>query len=164
MIAPSFLIGLIFAFYVLIALFTLAAFMLFLASATDAPVFHSAAALLNRFGRNVGDFWSYASTVVPLIAYIIIAENVLGVALDTAVLKPFTRANANRFFRAFIVSGLLGVAHVFGAGFASRLGLDPAEWTASGAYISLLTALAFLSLSAAFREGARLKEEQDLTV
>ena len=102
-----------------------------------------------------------------LVAYvlcIVIGENVVRVSLDIAATKPFQKRNAERFTRAAI-AGVALIVMMIVVGVAEKSFGGP-DFSVSGAGIlaAAIAAASFASLAGAFRQGARLQDEQDLTV
>ncbi|WP_425410360.1 hypothetical protein [Hyphococcus sp.] len=164
MVAPGLLAGLTMAFYLQLALIVLsavAASLALLAGGDGANVIFSMASVFVDLPISL---WMLAGQLISITAYIIIAENILRVALDAAVTKPFNIENPRRFRRAAIAAGMLGLMHLAGL-IAEKNGVAVAfDWSRAGFYLAMLAAMTFITLSSAFREGARMKEEQDLTV
>ncbi|MBB5517584.1 DUF2975 domain-containing protein [Amphiplicatus metriothermophilus] len=164
MLAPGTLLALTLSFYVKLFMVLLALALLAAAGLVEAGGADRLRAFAFMLDEHAGDLPRAAGQLISLTAFILIGENVARVALDTAVAKPFTRENAGRFLRAGAAAGVLGALHLAGALSAQHFGAPEGVWSRTGFYLCALMALAFVALSAAFREGARLKEEQDLTV
>ncbi len=164
MFAPGLLFGLTLAFYVHFLLVLASAAIFAVSSVFGAPASSALQFLSTLFVKEPGNLWVVASQLVSIAAYIFIAENILRAALDTAIAKPFLAQNAKRFSRAGFAAAFLAVLHFAGSVATKALALAPAGWGKAGFFLAALAAISFITLSSAFREGARLRQEQDLTV
>ncbi len=159
--APGLLFGLTFALYISLLLSLVGSGLFLLSGGETQGAVQSAAQFLSP---RLADPWAAGGVILTLALYIFIAENVLRIALDTAAAKPFEAKNASRFFRAAGAAAILSAMHFLNVVLDSGFGARFAGGSASGVYASLLLAITFVSLASAFREGERLRREQDLTV
>jgi len=161
--APGLLVMFTFAFYIVSTLTVLSVILFHMAG-----YFGAAGKAMTWFAflinNDPDNLWLSGSKLVLFVILSFISANIALVVLDTAIAKTFIRENANRFMRAGAGAGALAIIHLFGASIAEHYGIADAGWTKSGFSVSAVMALAFIALSAAFNEGARMKEEQDLTV
>jgi len=161
--APGLLVMFTFAFYIVSILTVLSVILFHMAG-----YFGAAGKAMTWFAFLVNDdpnnLWLSGSRFVSFVILSFITANIALVVLDTAIAKTFIHENANRFMRAGAGAVVLATIHLLGANMAAHYAIADAGWTKSGFSLSAVMAIAFIALSAAFREGARMKEEQDLTV
>jgi len=161
--APGLLVMFTFAFYIISTLTVLSVILFHIAG-----YFGAAGKVMIWFSFLVNDnpdnLWLSGSKFVSFVILSFMTANIALAILDTAIAKAFIRENASRFFHAGAGACALAIIHLLGASAAEHYGIADAGWTKSGFSLSAVMALAFFALSAAFREGARMKEEQDLTV
>lgn len=110
---------------------------------------------------DAGDFIEVASALILLGIALYIVNRLLEILRTLRFGSPFVRENADRF-RKVGYALIFGEAAkfalgIFGFAFDADIdvGLEPTAWIAI---------IAVFVLSEVFREGARMKEEQDLTV
>ena len=152
------IIGFVMALYALLALKLIAMVFYAVAPADWARQF---ALMLDD---NVGSGWINFHETVVFIVCIFIGENVARAALDIAALRPFADDNAKRFMRAAVGAAAL-VAAIILMRIAERIyALPPIDSGVAIILFGILASVCFASLSLAFRQGAALKKEQDLTV
>lgn len=110
---------------------------------------------------DAGDFVEALAGLVLLGAALYIVNRLLEILRTLRFGSPFVRENADRFRKVgyallFVEAAKLTLG-IFGFAFDADLdlGLDPTNW---------IGIIAVFVLAEVFREGARMKEEQDLTV
>ena len=156
---PSLIVGLVFGLYLLIV----AEFIglgLIAVSPADSWLHALGVVLAN-------DAAAPHQLIFDVVAYalcIVIGENVARVSLDIAAMRPFERANAKRFVRAAIAGAALIVLMTVVRLIEKQFGGPDVSIASAGFLAAGIAAACFAGLSGAFRQGAALKEEQDLTV
>lgn len=156
---PGLIVGVVFSLYVLLAAEVIGLLLIGLSApgtwlAGVGDFLADDAAEPHQFAF---DFFAYALCIV-------IGENVARVSLDIAASRPFQKPNAGRFIRAAIAGAAL-IAMMMIVRLAEVEFGGPAISVAGGGILAAVIASAsFASLAGAFRQGARLQEEQDLTV
>ncbi|WP_425410361.1 DUF2975 domain-containing protein [Hyphococcus sp.] len=108
-----------------------------------------------------GDFFEVTHAFVNTIVMLFVVNRLLEILKTLRFGSPFVKENADRF-RTVGYALLIGEGAKFAFGFLSIL--FDAEIDIDFSFISWLAIIAVLVLSEVFREGARMKEEQDLTV
>lgn len=116
---------------------------------------------INIDGGAVEEFLDVASTFVTFAVMLYVVERLLEILKTLRFGSPFVRENADRF-RAVGYALLMGEGAKFAFGLLSMI--YDADIEINTSFIAWLAIIAVFVLSEVFREGARMKEEQDLTV
>lgn len=114
-----------------------------------------------HIGVDAGEYMSIAHHFVTVAVMLFVANRLLEILKTLRFGSPFVKENADRF-RGVGYALLIGEGAKFAFGFLSLIYSADVEINSS--IISWLAIIAVFVLSEVFREGARMKEEQDLTV
>lgn len=156
---PGLIVGVVFSLYILIAAELIGLGLIGVSPAGS--WLHGVGAFLAddvvRPHQFIFDLFAYALCIV-------IGENVVRVSLDIAANKPFRRPNAERFTRAAVAGAALIVMMIVVRVAEKSFGGFDFSVAGAGILAAAIAAASFASLAGAFRQGARLQEEQDLTV
>lgn len=137
------------------------------------PFIPSLAVVLSSFGdlevANEGDerlvelsvYLSVAHAFATTAVMLFVVNRLLEILKTLRLGSPFVKENADRF-RAVGYALLIGEGAKFAFGFLSMVFRVDIEINSS--FISWLAVIAVFVLAEVFHEGARMKEEQDLTV
>ncbi len=106
-------------------------------------------------------FIKVASAFVTFAVMLFVVNRLLEILKTLRFGSPFVKENADRF-RGLGYALLMGEGAKFAFGFMSMI--YDAEISINSSFITWLAIVAVFVLSEVFREGARMKEEQDLTV
>lgn len=155
---PALMIGFVIALYIL-ATVKLAATVLYAAAPGEG--LREFALLLDH---DVASGWGNLHEAILYLACIYIGENIARAALEIAALRPFAEENAARFMRAAFGTAALVAATIIMRIAEPAFDLPPIDSGAAIILFGVLASACFASLSLAFRQGAALKKEQDLTV
>jgi len=112
-------------------------------------------------GETVDKFIGVAHMFVNVAVTLFVVNRLLEILKTLRFGSPFVKENADRF-RAVGYALLIGEGVKFAFGFLSLIADADVEIESSP--IAWLAIIAVFVLSEVFREGARMKEEQDLTV
>ncbi|MEO1136225.1 MAG: DUF2975 domain-containing protein [Pseudomonadota bacterium] len=112
-------------------------------------------------GIDVGDFFDVANTFVTIAVMLFVVNRLLEILKTLRFGSPFVKENADRF-RGVGYALMMGEGAKFAFGFLSLI--FDAEVDINSSFIAWLAIIAVFVLAEVFREGARMKEEQDLTV
>ncbi|PQA88424.1 DUF2975 domain-containing protein [Hyphococcus luteus] len=122
-------------------------------------------ALTMMFGGDAdieGDeFFDVALAFATIAVMLFVVNRLLEILKTLRFGSPFVKENADRF-RGVGYALLIGEGAKFAFGFLSMI--YDAEVSINSSFITWLAIIAVFVLSEVFREGARMKEEQDLTV
>lgn len=110
---------------------------------------------------DAGDFFEIAHHFVTFGVMLFVVNRLLEILKTLRFGSPFVKENADRF-RGLGYALLIGEGAKFAFGFLSLI--FSVEVEINSTIISWLAIIAVFVLSEVFREGARMKEEQDLTV
>lgn len=110
---------------------------------------------------DAGDYIEFAHHFVTVAVMLFVVNRLLEILKTLRFGSPFVKENADRF-RGVGYALLIGEGAKFAFGFMSLLVDTDAEINSSP--ITWLSIIAVFVLAEVFREGARMKEEQDLTV
>lgn len=110
---------------------------------------------------DVGDFFDVANTFVTFAVMLFVVNRLLEILKTLRFGSPFVKENADRF-RGVGYALMMGEGAKFAFGFLSLI--YDAEVDINSSFIAWLAIIAVFVLAEVFREGARMKEEQDLTV
>lgn len=110
---------------------------------------------------DVGDFFDVANTFVTIAVMLFVVNRLLEILKTLRFGSPFVKENADRF-RGVGYALMMGEGAKFAFGFLSMI--YDAEVDINSSFIAWLAIIAVFVLAEVFREGARMKEEQDLTV
>jgi len=113
------------------------------------------------FGVDVDDYFDITSTFVAFAVMLFVANRLLEILKTLRFGSPFVKENADRF-RAVGYALMIGEGAKFVFGFLS-LFFD-ADISINTSFIAWISIVAVFVLAEVFSEGARMKEEQDLTV
>lgn len=117
--------------------------------------------LKGPFGVGAGDYIEIAHNFVTIGVMLFVVTSLLDILKTLRFGSPFVRENADRF-RNLGYALLIGEGAKLAFGFMTLFIDSSAEIHSS--LITWLAIIAVFVLSEVFREGARMKEEQDLTV
>lgn len=106
-------------------------------------------------------YFSVAHTFATTAVTLFVVNRLLEILKTLRESTPFVKENADRF-RAVGYALLIGEGAKFAFGFFSMI--FRADIDINSSFISWLAIIAVFVLAEVFREGARMKEEQDLTV
>ena len=106
-------------------------------------------------------FIGLAGAFVTFAVMLFVVNRLLEILKTLRFGSPFVKENADRF-RTLGYALLMGEGAKFAFGFLSLI--YDAEISINSSFITWLAIVAVFVLSEVFREGARMKEEQDLTV
>lgn len=109
----------------------------------------------------VGDFFEVTHAFVNFGVMLFVVNRLLEILKTLRFGSPFVKENADRF-RTVGYALLIGEGAKFAFGFLSIIFDTDVDIDMS--FITWLAIIAVLVLAEVFREGARMKEEQDLTV
>lgn len=112
-------------------------------------------------GVSAGDYLEIGATFVAFGVMLFVVDRLLEILKTLRFGSPFVMENADRF-RAVGFALLIGEASKIGFGFLSMV--FDADIDLEMELISWLAVISVFVLSEVFKEGARMKEEQDLTV
>ncbi len=112
-------------------------------------------------GVEGGEFLEIAHHFVTFGVMLFVVNRLLEILKTLRFGSPFVKENADRF-RGLGFALLIGEGAKFAFGFLSLI--FSADIEINSSIISWLAIIAVFVLSEVFREGARMKEEQDLTV
>lgn len=112
-------------------------------------------------GVEAGDYIGIAHHFVTIAVMLFVANRLLEILKTLRFGSPFVKENADRF-RGVGYALLIGEGAKFGFGFLSLI--FDASVDINSTIITWLAIIAVFVLAEVFREGARMKEEQDLTV
>jgi len=112
-------------------------------------------------GVDGGEFLEIAHHFVTFGVMLFVVNRLLEILKTLRFGSPFVKENADRF-RGLGFALLIGEGAKFAFGFLSLI--FSADVEINSTIISWLAIIAVFVLSEVFREGARMKEEQDLTV
>jgi len=112
-------------------------------------------------GVDAGEFLEIAHHFVTFGVMLFVVNRLLEILKTLRFGSPFVKENADRF-RGLGYALLIGEGAKFAFGFLSLI--FSADVEINSTIISWLAIIAVFVLSEVFREGARMKEEQDLTV
>lgn len=112
-------------------------------------------------GVSAGEYVEIAHHFVTFGVMLFVVNRLLEILKTLRFGSPFVRENADRF-RGLGYALLIGEGAKFAFGFLSMI--FDAEVDINSTMITWLAIIAVFVLSEVFREGARMKEEQDLTV
>jgi hypothetical protein len=107
------------------------------------------------------DFIKVASAFVTFAVMLFVVNRLLEILKTLRFGSPFIKENADRF-RGVGYALLMGEGAKFAFGFLALI--YDADVEINMSFISWLAVIAVFVLAEVFREGARMKEEQDLTV
>ncbi len=107
------------------------------------------------------DFIKVASAFVTFAVMLFVVNRLLEILKTLRFGSPFVKENADRF-RGLGYALLMGEGAKFAFGFLSLI--YDADVNINTSFITWLAIIAVFVLSEVFREGAQMKEEQDLTV
>lgn len=110
---------------------------------------------------DASDYLSWAHTFVTFAVMLFVANRLLEILKTLRFGSPFVSENADRF-RALGYALLMGEGAKFAFGFLSLF--YEADLNINSSFMAWLAIVAVFVLAEVFREGARMKEEQDLTV
>lgn len=110
---------------------------------------------------DVGDFFEVTHAFVNFGVMLFVVNRLLEILKTLRFGSPFVKENADRF-RSVGYALLIGEGAKFAFGFLSLI--FDTEVDINMSFITWLAIIAVLVLAEVFREGARMKEEQDLTV
>lgn len=113
------------------------------------------------FGVSAEKYLNIAHHFVTFAVMLFVVNRLLEILKTLRFGSPFVKENADRF-RGLGYALLIGEGAKFVFGFMSLI-MD-AEVETNSSIISWLSIIAVFVLAEVFREGARMKEEQDLTV
>ncbi len=108
-----------------------------------------------------GDFIKVAYGFVTTVVMLFVVNRLLEILKALRFGSPFVRENADRF-RGIGYALLMGEGAKFAFGFLSLI--NDADIDINMTFLSWLAVITVFVLAEVFREGARMKEEQDLTV
>ena len=122
--------------------------------------------IADKFGKHdasvdISDFLDVALTFATVAVMLFVVNRLLEILKTLRFGSPFVKENADRF-RGVGYALLMGEGAKFAFGFLSFV--YDAEVEINSSFNSWLAIFAVFVLSEVFREGARMKEEQDLTV
>ena len=109
----------------------------------------------------VGDFFGVALAFTTIAVMLFVVNRLLEILKTLRFGSPFVKENADRF-RGVGYALLMGEGAKFAFGFLSLV--FDADIDVNSSFITWLAIIAVFVLSEVFSEGARMKEEQDLTV
>ncbi len=109
----------------------------------------------------VSDFFEVTHAFVNFGVMLFVVNRLLEILQTLRFGSPFVKENADRF-RSVGYALLIGEGAKFAFGFLSLI--FDADIDINFSFITWLAIIAVLVLAEVFREGARMKEEQDLTV
>jgi hypothetical protein len=112
-------------------------------------------------GIELSDFFEVAYAFVTFAVMLFVVNRLLEILKTLRFGSPFVKENADRF-RSLGYALLIGEGAKFVFGFLSLV--FDADIDINFSVITWLAIIAVLVLAEVFREGARMKEEQDLTV
>ena len=112
-------------------------------------------------GVSAGDYIKIAHHFVTFAVMLFVVNRLLEILKTLRFGTPFVMENADRF-RELGFALLIGEGAKFGFGFLSMI--FDADLDINSTIITWLAIIAVFVLSEVFKEGARMKEEQDLTV
>lgn len=107
------------------------------------------------------DFIKVANAFVTFAVMLFVVNRLLEILKTLRFGSPFVKENADRF-RGLGYALLMGEGAKFAFGFLSLI--FDADVSINSSFITWLAIVAVFVLSEVFREGAQMKEEQDLTV
>ena len=107
------------------------------------------------------DFIKVASAFVTFAVMLFVVNRLLEILKTLRFGSPFVKENADRF-RGLGYALLMGEGAKFAFGFLSLI--YDADISINSSFITWIAIIAVFVLSEVFREGAQMKEEQDLTV
>ncbi|GJL91113.1 DUF2975 domain-containing protein [Hyphococcus sp.] len=107
------------------------------------------------------DFIKVTSAFVTFAVMLFVVNRLLEILKTLRFGSPFVKENADRF-RGLGYALLMGEGAKFAFGFLSLI--YDADVSINSSFITWLAIIAVFVLSEVFREGAQMKEEQDLTV
>ncbi|MEM8772107.1 MAG: DUF2975 domain-containing protein [Pseudomonadota bacterium] len=112
-------------------------------------------------GIDIADYFDIAYSFVAAVVMLYVVNRLLEILLTLRLETPFVKENADRFravgYALLIGEGAKFVFAILGVIFGAELDID-------FEFIAWLAIIAVFVLSEVFMEGARMKEEQDLTV
>lgn len=126
-----------------------------------AAVFTGSDGLVVDGDVEVGDFFELTHAFVNFGVMLFVVNRLLEILKTLRFGSPFVKENADRF-RTVGYALLIGEGAKFAFGFLSLV--FDTEVDIDMSFITWLAIIAVLVLAEVFREGARMKEEQDLTV
>ena len=110
---------------------------------------------------DVSDFLDVALAFATIAVMLFVVNRLLEILKTLRFGSPFVKENADRF-RGVGYALLIGEGAKFAFGFLSMI--YDANIDINSSFITWLAIIAVFVLAEVFREGARMKEEQDLTV
>lgn len=110
---------------------------------------------------DLSDFFEVAHAFITFAVMLFVVNRLLEILKTLRFGSPFVKENADRF-RSVGYALLIGEGAKFVFGFLSLV--FDADLDINLSFITWLAIIAVLVLAEVFREGARMKEEQDLTV
>lgn len=110
---------------------------------------------------DAGDFFDVSLAFATIAVMLFVVNRLLEILKTLRFGSPFVKENADRF-RGVGYALLMGEGAKFAFGFLSMI--YDTEVNINSSFISWLAIIAVFVLAEVFREGARMKEEQDLTV
>lgn len=110
---------------------------------------------------DAGDFFDVALAFATIAVMLFVVNRLLEILKTLRFGSPFVKENADRF-RGVGYALLMGEGAKFAFGFLSMI--YDTEVNINSSFITWLAIIAVFVLAEVFREGARMKEEQDLTV
>lgn len=128
-----------------------------------ADMFKDSDAVVDIDGGAAGAFISVAHPFVTVAVMLFTANRLLEILKTLRFGSPFVKENAERF-RALGYALLIGELAKYAFGFVSLVTGADADIDAGVNFIAWLAIIAVFVLAEVFHEGARMKEEQDLTV
>ena len=155
----SLIVGLLLSLYMLLVTKIIVTIIFFATGAEQSPIFH----ILHFIDNDIDRPWFNVQVGIFYAIFIFVGENITRAVLDIAAKKPFAPSNSARFMRASIGVTVVTLFQM-SVRISERLQDIPSSSSGTLVFFLVFTAVIFASLSLAFKQGAQLQADQDLTV